>query len=90
MVGKIRSFSHTELDKEEFTDREKVVRRVRNGTDMFERKGEENKFDRVDDNTDVPWFVLERKEKYRYLLVQNPPGGNVRDYKPWYKLRIGN
>jgi beta-1,4-mannosyl-glycoprotein beta-1,4-N-acetylglucosaminyltransferase len=63
MVGKIRSFSHTELDKEEFTDREKIVSRVRNGTDMFERKGEENKFDRVDDNTDVPWFVLERKEK---------------------------
>ena len=80
----------TELDKEEFTDREKILRRVRNGADMVERNGEENRFDRVDDNTDVLWFVLERTEKYRYLLDRGLPVANFRDCKSWYKWDIAS
>jgi len=53
------------------------VRRVRNGTDLFDRKDAQNRLDRVEDNTDVPWFVLERKEKYKYLLDRDPPGVNL-------------
>ena len=48
MVTKIKSFSHKELNREEFTDRDKIVTRVRGGRDMFDR--EEEHFDRVEEN----------------------------------------
>lgn len=34
MVGKVTSFSHTELDKAEFKDPEKILQRVRSGKDL--------------------------------------------------------
>lgn len=80
MVTKIKSFSHKELDREEFTDRDKIVRRVRSGKDMFDR--EEEQFDRVEDNLDVPQFLVKNKDKYSYLLDRDPPNANFIDYTP--------
>ncbi|TVY81801.1 Beta-1,4-mannosyl-glycoprotein 4-beta-N-acetylglucosaminyltransferase [Lachnellula suecica] len=77
MVTKIKSFSHTELDKEEFTDRDKIVERVRTGKDMFDR--EEEPLDRVEDNPDVPRFLRRNAERYSYMLDRDPKNANFRD-----------
>jgi beta-1,4-mannosyl-glycoprotein beta-1,4-N-acetylglucosaminyltransferase len=78
MVTKIKSFSHTEMDREEFTDKDKIVARVRNGKDMFDR--EEEHFDRVEDNPDVPEFLRRNSQKYSYMLDRDPKNANFRDY----------
>lgn len=78
MVKKIQSFSHTEMNQEKFTDRDKIVGRVRNGTDMFDR--EEEHFDRIEDNPDVPEFLRRNKETYSYMLDRDPMNANFRDY----------
>ncbi|KAG0649006.1 Beta-1 [Hyphodiscus hymeniophilus] len=78
MISKIKSFSHTELDREEFTDRDKIVQRVRAGKDMFDREDEH--FDRIEDNPDVPQFLVKNKKKYSYLLNRDPPNAGFEDY----------
>ena len=80
MVIKIKSFSHVELNREEFTDKDKIVQRVRAGKDMFDREAEQ--FDRVEDNNDVPGFLVRNKESYTYLLDRDPPNANFIDYVP--------
>ena len=62
MVTKIKSFSHKELDREEFTNRDKIVQRVRAGEDMFDRQ--EEHFDRVEDNPDVPAFLVRNRKTF--------------------------
>lgn len=79
LVTKIKSFSHSELDREEFTDEAKIVERVRAGADMFDRP--EEQFDRVEQNLDIPRFLLDHPEKYAYMLDRDPANANFRDYK---------
>ena len=78
MVVKIKSFSHQELDRDEFKDKEQILNRVRNGTDLFGR--DDVRFDRVEDNPDVPEFILNQKDRYNYLIDRDPPNANFRDY----------
>ncbi|KAH6680471.1 family 17 glycosyltransferase [Halenospora varia] len=80
MVTKIKSFSHTEMDREEFTDRNKIVERVRNGRDMFDRDNEH--YDRVEENLDVPDFMKRNPERYKYMLDRDPLNANFVDYSP--------
>ena len=80
MITKIQSFSHQELNTAEFTDRDKLVRRVRAGMDMFDRDGEE--CDRVEDNVDVPGFLLKNKERFGYLLNRDSANAGFADYTP--------
>lgn len=78
IVTKIKSFSHSEFNRDEFTDKGKIVERIRNGGDMFDRS--EQHFDRVEDNLDVPEFLLKHSEKYAYMLDRDPPNANFKDY----------
>jgi len=78
LVTKIKSFSHYELDREEFTDKAKIVERVRNGYDLFDREG--SHYDRIEDNHDVPEFLLQHRETYRHLLDRDAPNANFKDY----------
>lgn len=79
MATKINSFSHAELNREEFKDPDKIVGRVRGGRDMFDRENEH--FDRVEDNPDVPKFLVENPEKFMYLLDRDPLNANFKDYE---------
>ena len=79
MVSKVTSFSHTEFNKPEFRDPAKILNRVRTGMDFFDR--EDSHFDRYEDNTDVPEFLLQNKDKYAYVLDRDPPDGNFPDAK---------
>jgi beta-1,4-mannosyl-glycoprotein beta-1,4-N-acetylglucosaminyltransferase len=80
MATKINSFSHAELNKDEFKDPDKIVGRVRLGKDMFDR--EEEHFDRIEDNPDVPKFLVENSRQFSYLLNRDPPNANFKDYVP--------
>jgi len=80
MVTKIKSFSHAELNKDEFKDEDKIVHRVRGGKDMFDRDSE--RFDRIEDNPDVPQFLLKNSQTYNYLLDRDPANANFKDYTP--------
>ena len=56
------------------------MHRVRSGKDMFDRENEH--FDRVEDNLDVPQFLLKHKDQYSYLLNRDPLNANFIDYSP--------
>ena len=77
MVNKVTSFSHTEFNKPEFRDPEKILNRVRLGLDFFDRS--DSFFDRVEDNPDVPEFLKKNADKYAFAVNRDPPNGNFQD-----------
>ncbi|KAK4694195.1 hypothetical protein P7C71_g3344, partial [Lecanoromycetidae sp. Uapishka_2] len=79
MVNKITSFSHNEFNKPEFTDPKKLLQRVREGRDPYDR--ETKAYDRIDFNPDVPQYLLKHQEEFAYLLDRDPPSANFKDYK---------
>ena len=81
LVEKITSFSHTEYNKPEFKDRPSLLQRVRHGVYLFGIQGG-SEFDRVDDNKDVPAFLLRKDnaDKFSYVLDRDPIGGNFLDF----------
>lgn len=79
LVDRVQSFSHLELDRPEFTDRAKILHRVRYGIGMFDRGVE--KFDRVDFNKDVPRCLLANNDRFAYTLDRDPLHGNLEDFE---------
>lgn len=90
LVTKIKSFSHTEFDREDITNRDTIVERVRKGIDIFGR--EESHYDRLEDG-DVPGFLTgseKNKRRYSYMLNRDGPEGGFWDYNATdVKLRTG-
>ncbi|KAM0714720.1 hypothetical protein Q7P37_009737 [Cladosporium fusiforme] len=69
MRTKMHSFSHQTWNTAENRELDTIVHRVRNGKDLFGRAGEY--YDKVEDNKDVPPYVLEQfaqSGKFTYLL----------------------
>ena len=77
MVNKITSFSHNEFNKPEFTDRAKILQRVRQGRDPYNRTTKT--YDRIDRNPDVPQYILDHRDHFAYLLDRDPPTANFKD-----------
>ncbi|OJD15135.1 hypothetical protein AJ78_04592 [Emergomyces pasteurianus Ep9510] len=80
MSKKLESFSHTEYNKPEFREPHEIVRRVRNGLDLFDRKSQ--LYERVQADYDVPGYVKANKERFAYLLNRDPENANFKDYPP--------
>src|SRR5256714_4512764 len=78
VVKKITSFSHTELNRPEIIDPGIILQRVRMGLDIFARGGSD--CHRVEDNVDVPTFLLKNKKRFAYALDRDPVHGNFIDY----------
>ncbi|KAG9242312.1 glycosyltransferase family 17 protein [Calycina marina] len=78
---KMQSFSHTSLNKEKYRDKKRIVDRVKNGLDLWDRPGEE--YLRVEDNEDIPDFLKESfsKTRFAYLLDRDGPSAGFTDYK---------
>lgn len=76
-MTKIRSFSHTEYNREDFKTPSEVVRRARNGLDLFDREGEE--YVKVG-TEDVPEYLKESEERFSFMLDRDPENANFRDY----------
>lgn len=79
LVNKIESFSHKGYNHPYFLDPQRLLQKVRRGEDLFERKTEI--FDRVDDNTDVPKYLLQHgnRQKFAYMLDRDPLNANFQD-----------
>ena len=87
MVDKIRSFSHSEFDRPEFTERGRILQRVRGGVDLFERR--KLVYDRVGGGLDAPGVVLrDTGGRWRYLIERDEVGGGFRDFDPERDLRV--
>jgi beta-1,4-mannosyl-glycoprotein beta-1,4-N-acetylglucosaminyltransferase len=80
MDYKIASFSHQEFNKEKFRDPAEIVRRVRNGLDLFDRGKE--KYDKQEPVYDYPEFLSrsENVERFNFMLDRDPPNANFHDY----------
>ena len=76
-INKIKSFSHTEYNEPWFTEPSEIVRRVRNGFDLFDRGSEIYERTLV---TDVPAYVKGNKQRFAYMLDRDPLNGNFMDY----------
>lgn len=79
VVRKIKSFSHTEYDKPEFCEPREIVRRVRNGLDLFDRESEKYEKMAV---TDVPSYLRKNEARFSFLLDRDPENANFVDYTP--------
>ncbi|KAK3691804.1 hypothetical protein LTR37_018403 [Vermiconidia calcicola] len=75
---KLERFSHTPWNTKENRDPKTIVERVRNGLDLFGRDLE--LYDKVDQNQDVPQYVLRNPERYGYLLDRDGPDAAFKDY----------
>ena len=77
-VTKITGFSHTKFNKPEFVNRSKILQRVRQGLDLFDREAEI--YDRVEGNDDLPAYLKENRARFEYMVDRDPLNGNFRDY----------
>ena len=79
LVNKIESFSHKGYNQPYFLEPQRLLQKVRKGEDLFERETEI--FDRVDDNIDVPKYLLQEgsRKKFAYMLDRDPPNANFQD-----------
>lgn len=66
MQTKMQSFSHAPWNTPQNRDSKTIVERVRKGQDLFGRETE--LYDRIDDNRDVPAYVQQNSEKFKYLV----------------------
>jgi beta-1,4-mannosyl-glycoprotein beta-1,4-N-acetylglucosaminyltransferase len=78
IVKKITSFSHTEMNRPEIVEPKSILQRVRMGLDVFARGGSD--CHRVEDNADVPTFLLKNRQRFAYALDRDPVHGNFIDY----------
>lgn len=63
---KIKSYSHTEHNTDQYLDSNWIMDHVRIGKDMWERPGEY--YEPLPRNTDVPPYILDNAARYGYLL----------------------
>ncbi|KAB8303297.1 hypothetical protein EYC80_004737 [Monilinia laxa] len=78
MLNKMASFSHTTLNREEFRSEERIVDRVRNGLDLWDRDGEE--YEVLWENKDVPEWVGNNSERFGYMLRREGSNAGFVDY----------
>lgn len=78
LLTKMASFSHTSFNQEYFRNKDRIAEHIRQGTDIWNRKGED--FLRIDHNQDVPHFLLDHPDRFKYLLDRDGPSAGFTDY----------
>ena len=64
---KIKSYSHSEYNKSEFTDEKKIEARIQNRVDIFDRNF---KYKRINLDDTFPKYILENLSKYNNWIIQ--------------------
>ena len=77
-LTKMASFSHTSFNHDYFRNRDYIAQKVRSGEDIWNRETEV--FDRLEGNTDVPGFLSDDPERFRYLLNRDGETAGFSDY----------
>lgn len=75
MVNKLKSFSHQEYNTPEYNTPSKILHRVQNGIDLFDRWS----LYRIDNNKDVPTFVSKHASQFGYMLDRTLEDGGFVD-----------
>ncbi len=63
---KIKSYSHSEFNKPEFTDEKKIEERIKNRVDIFDRN---YKYEKVDLDDSFPKYILDNISKYQNWII---------------------
>lgn len=81
MLDKMKSFSHTNLNAERFRDRERIVQRIREGKDLWDRWFQWYK--RVEGNQDLPVYLKQEagKGRFGYMVDRDGKGAGFTDYE---------
>jgi beta-1,4-mannosyl-glycoprotein beta-1,4-N-acetylglucosaminyltransferase len=66
LARKIRAFSHQEYNFPEYTDPDKLQKRIDNAIDLFSRKEISLKYVPMDSS--FPFYLLENRDKFRHLI----------------------
>ena len=66
IAKKIKAYSHSEYNKEEFTDEKKIEERIKNRADIFDRNF---KYERVNLDDTFPKYILENLSKYKSWII---------------------
>ena len=66
IASKIKSYTHDELDKEEFTDLDRINNRINNFQDPFDRK---KQLIKIDIDSTYPDYILKNKERFKNWIV---------------------
>jgi beta-1,4-mannosyl-glycoprotein beta-1,4-N-acetylglucosaminyltransferase len=82
MLRKMESFSHTEYNEEKFRNKERIVRLIREGKDMWGRWSQW--YRRVENNEDYPSYLKKEgiRERFGYLLDRDGENAGFIDYDP--------
>ncbi|CAK7207151.1 hypothetical protein SEUCBS139899_009959 [Sporothrix eucalyptigena] len=78
LMHKLESVSHTWMNHEFFRNPERAAHHVRLGIDLWDRPSEV--YDHIINNTDVPGFLLEQPDRFRYLLNRDGDSAGFSDY----------
>ncbi|MFC7175736.1 hypothetical protein [Halosegnis marinus] len=68
MIDKIETFSHTELNEEQFKDRERIERAIANGRDLF---GEGLRFNAIDVGERLPAYLRVNEAEFSDYLYRD-------------------
>jgi len=63
---KIKSFAHQEYNKDEFTDEKKILKRIRENKDIFNRKFE---YKKIELDKSFPEYILNNKSLFREWII---------------------
>lgn len=76
-LNKRASFSHKWMNGQNFRDRDRIAAAVRDGLDIWGRKG--NNFERLQNNDDLPPLVRD-DERFLYLKDRSGKSAGMKDY----------
>ena len=63
---KLKSFAHTEFDKDEYTSVKNIKEKIRKRTDLF---GRNHQYEKVDLDESFPKYILSNKEKLKKFII---------------------
>ena len=66
ILKKIKSFAHQEYNKDEFTDEKKILKRIRENKDIFDRKFE---YKKIELDESFPKYILNNKNLFREWII---------------------
>ena len=75
---KMFAMSEAQWNTPENRDPSIIAERFRHGIDLFGRRGEN--YDKVEDNKDVPQYVLENNDRFKYLVDRDGEDAAFEDY----------
>ncbi|KAJ6260571.1 Beta-1,4-mannosyl-glycoprotein 4-beta-N-acetylglucosaminyltransferase [Drechslerella dactyloides] len=77
LLTKMKSFSHMSLNLEKYRDRDRIIDRVRNGLDLWDRKSEF--YEKIPRNKDIPEILKSEPARFSYLFDREGPNAGFQD-----------